>query len=241
MQTVCFRKPDGSIIEFRKFNPYHDRLGRFASADGAGISRSMVGFVRSGRFDLAAAKADYRKFLQSVPEKNRIYLEQALKTVGFREVDLPDVVFGYSEKRDAILYNPQNPAFAAYDSRVALTHELAHRIDHYFVHSSEQAEFGKTIQKAKALFERNPEQWVEFCKKNDEEGFLSDIMSAICRDEYEFAVGHPASYWNPKTQVQETFANLFALETYEDGEKLAMLRTSFPELMKAFESLEFNI
>lgn len=36
-EQIVFRRSDGSaIVFFRKYNPYHDRLGRFASADGAG-------------------------------------------------------------------------------------------------------------------------------------------------------------------------------------------------------------
>lgn len=34
VKNICFLKADGGIIEFKKFNPYHDRRGRFASADG---------------------------------------------------------------------------------------------------------------------------------------------------------------------------------------------------------------
>lgn len=35
-KKIVFLKRDGGIIEFEKFNPYHDRRGRFASAGGAG-------------------------------------------------------------------------------------------------------------------------------------------------------------------------------------------------------------
>lgn len=238
VKTIRFLKADGGIIEFKKFNPYHDRLGRFASANGAaGAFRTMGDFVQNGKFNLRAAKADYRKFLQSVPERNRIYLEQALETVGFRQVNRPEIVFGYVPDKDEIWYNSDDPSFPDYDLRVVLTHELGHRIDHYFVKAEEQKEFIAAIQQAKARFDRKPEQWVRFCEKNDEEGFLSDIMSAICEGNYEFPTGHPASYWNSKTQAQETFANLFGLEAYHDSEKIALLRNRFPELMKAFESL----
>lgn len=33
-KRVIFQKEDGSTVEFRKFNPFHDSLGRFASAHG---------------------------------------------------------------------------------------------------------------------------------------------------------------------------------------------------------------
>lgn len=33
-KRVIFKKEDGSTVEFRKFNPFHDSLGRFASAHG---------------------------------------------------------------------------------------------------------------------------------------------------------------------------------------------------------------
>lgn len=33
VHTIVFCKSDGSIIEFEKFNPYHDQLGRFSTAN----------------------------------------------------------------------------------------------------------------------------------------------------------------------------------------------------------------
>lgn len=240
-KTIRFLKADSGIIEFKKFNPYHDRLGRFASANGAAaIFRSMADFMRpGGQFDLEAAKEDYRKFLQSVPEKNRMYLEQAMETVDFQEVNHPDVVFGYSEKRDAILYNPKNPAFAAYDSRVVLTHELGHRIDYtMFIESRENQEFSRAIQGGEKVVLTRAQEFVTFCEQQDEDGFLSDIFSAVCKDKTRFPFWHDESYWSePGNRQKETFANLFALEAYRDTEKLELLETNLPELIEAYRKM----
>lgn len=45
-KQVVFRKKDGGEIVFGKFNPYHDRLGRFTSAAGAG---AVIPDKRGGR------------------------------------------------------------------------------------------------------------------------------------------------------------------------------------------------
>lgn len=194
-----------------------------------------------GSFNLDAAKEDYRNFLQSVPEKNRMYLEQSLDAVGFEQTKLKASAFGYSAKKDSIVYDPSHPMFSSYDFRTALTHELGHRIDRYFVHSTEQSEFVTAIQGAEEVFTAEPDFFAEYCEQKDMDGFLSDIMSAICKGRYRIQGGHRESYWTSENQAREIFANLFGMEAYDDAEKLALLEEYFHDLMKSFHELEFQI
>ena len=68
-----------------------------------------------GSFDLEAAKTDYEKFLQTVPERNRMYLQQAAAAVEYEQRQLRRSPFGYYAKEDLILYDPTHPAFAGHD------------------------------------------------------------------------------------------------------------------------------
>lgn len=200
------------------------------------VFRSMSEFQDSdGKFDLEAAKKDFRKFLQSVPEKNKIYLEAAMDGVEFQKDKHPKLVFGYEPKQDVIFYNPNHPAFKNYDFRVTLTHELGHRIDYkMFVESWENQSFSSAISKAKSIMEENLPRFIEFTK-HDTEGFLSDILSALCEDDYRFDMFHEKSYWmKPGNKEKDIFANLFSLETFRDDKKMMFLKNNFPELLEAY-------
>ena len=204
--------------------------------------QTMGEYIRAdGTFDLNRAKTDYEKFLQSAPEKNRMYLQQALDGAEFERTNRPDVVFAYRAKRDAVQYNPEHPFFEEYNLPLVLTHELGHRIDRWFVHSAEQSEFVSAIRNAKAAFDKSPDLFIRFCKQKDKDGFLSDIMSAVCRGGYKLPAGHDAAYWTPDRQAKEIFTNLFALETYNDAEKLAFLKKHFPALMEAFNGFGYLV
>ena len=66
-------------------------------------------------------------------------------------------------------------------------------------------------------------------------------MSAVCRGGYKLPAGHDAAYWTPDRQAKEIFTNLFALETYNDAEKLAFLKKHFPALMEAFNGFGYLV
>ena len=194
-----------------------------------------------GRLDQERVKQDYRKFLQGVPEKNRMYLEQTLGVAEFEMCEEPEVIFSYDKGKDRFVYNPQNSVLGYYDITVLFTHDLAHRIDRFFVRAAENTRFTEAIQEAKKVVDANPELFIQFCKENDREGFCSDILSALCKGEYKFPMGHNAGYWNQSLQAEEIFANLFSMETYQDTEKMEFLRKHFPELIASFEALDFYI
>ena len=133
-----------------------------------------------GTFRLEAANADYSKiFLPTVPEKNRMYLQQAADAVDYLITDDPRISLGYSAKLDAIIYNPHHPMFARQDWDTAITHDLAHRIDRWFVNSSEVDAFKKAIKAVQTVSPENWEKIVEYCQEKDREGFLSDTIDAL--------------------------------------------------------------
>lgn len=194
-----------------------------------------------GSFDLERAKEEYRKFLTTVPEKNRLYLQQSFEAVAYREHKLPGTAFGYLEKRDTIYYDISDAGFWRINFAVANTHELAHRIDSMFVNSWENAEFSKAIQDAKRIIRTDPEKFIDFCELRDKEGFLSDIMDAVCESEYKFPARHGKEYWNGTgssgRKEKEIFANLFSLESFNDREKIEFLKTHFGEMLDAFADI----
>lgn len=188
-----------------------------------------------GEFDIASALSDYKDFLTSVPEKNRIYLEQSVNAVEYMSKKLNTASFGYSESADAIYYDPSKAEFWDYEFAVSNTHELAHRIDTFFVESPKDGAFSSAIHNAKNIIDVNPKQFVEYCKDNDRTGFLSDTLDAISAGKYNFRIGHDETYWVQKGNAEkEIFANLFSMETFNDIDKLKYFQKHFPEIMEAY-------
>ena len=125
------------------------------------------------------------------------------------------------------------------DFTAANTHELSHRIDSMFVHSAENEAFHIAIQDAKSVFEGQVENIVDYCVQNDKDGFLSDIMDAICESKHLLPMRHGAEYWKKQgVKEKEIFANLYSLQVFQDEEKLNFLNKYFKEVMIAFEMLE---
>lgn len=194
-----------------------------------------------GSFDMEAAKKDYKNFLPSVPEKNRIYLAFVVERVQHVITDDSDVIFAYDGSMDEILYNPNNSKFYKYDFRIVETHELAHKTDKYFVRSPRQPDFVSAVQNSRAILDANPNFFIQYCSENDRDGSLSDVFSALCSGEYEFSLGHPPAYWTPDLQVMECFANIFTLEAIADTKKIQFLEEHFPDLIAAYRRLEFFV
>ena len=194
----------------------------------------------TGAFDAELAKKDYEIFLTSVPEKHRMFLLQSLNSVEYEEQTLSSGPFGYSPGSDKILFDTSRTDFWGIDFRVANTHELAHRIDCFFVQSHEKQEFSGAIISAKRAIAANPGKFIAFCQANDEEGFLSDVLSAITDGDYRFPFGHDKEYWAiPGNKEREVFANLFSIEVFQDKRKLAFIRENFPELFRAFSKMDY--
>lgn len=192
---------------------------------------------RGGDFDLDAAKEDYRSFLQSVPEKNRMYLEQALDAVEYRKTKNKGVSFGYSAKSDAMVYNPSSTQLSNMDFAVSMTHELAHRVDEFFTRSWEGEGFSQAIGAGKEIIAQNPQEFTDYAEQNDKDGPLSDILAAISEEKYDFPFHHDAAYWaQDGNKEKEIFANLYTLETLQDTEKLHWFQSKFPDIWSAYQS-----
>ena len=195
---------------------------------------------QSGEFDLDTAKEDYLSLLQSAPEKNRIYLEQALDAVEYRKTQNQNVTFGYSAKNDALVYNPSAPGFSDLDFSVAMNHELSHRVDEFLANSWENQDFSGAIAAGKEIIRQNPQEFLDYAKHNDKDGPLSDILDAISESEYRFPFRHDADYWGQEgVKEKEIFANLFTLEALQDTEKLHWFREHFPDIWSAYQTFEF--
>ena len=190
-----------------------------------------------GSFNLEKAMAAYQDFLTIVPEKNRLYLQQAFETVSYEPHKLPNSPFGYLEKHDTVYYDEGNPYFWDFELIPANTHELSHRIDAMFVASWENQAFSEAIQKAKTIIDTDSEKFTSFCR-NDQEGFLSDICDAICESDFKFPAYHGKEYWagtgSAGRKEKEIFANLFSLEAFGDQKKLDFFKTNFPEIWETF-------
>ena len=195
-----------------------------------------------GDFDLQSALDDYRRFLQNVPKKCRISLESSMDSVAYKIAPQLSVPMGYSPSTDCIRYNPKHPRFYTYNSTALFTHELAHRIDNTYVEAYKNKAFTRAIENSREILEQNIEKYQDFCCKNFNNGFLSDIFSAICEDDYVFPANHSKAYWQKKhTKEAEIFANLFSLETFRDVDSLQLLKNDFTELFEAYNDLEYLI
>lgn len=196
----------------------------------------------AGEFDIDRAKSDYSDFLTTAPERHRMYLQQAYESVGYEQRKLREAAFGYSMRDDVIYYDASNPDFWFMDFAVANTHELAHRIDAYFVNAADNKAFHDAIVNAKQIIAEDPQMFVDYSLKNDLDGFLSDVLSAIDGGEHKFFAGHAAEDWQTEgSQEREIYANLFSLEACNDQEKLQFIKKHFPEIYEAYMDLEYEV
>lgn len=198
--------------------------------------------TEKGDFNLTEARKDYAQFLTSAPEKNRILLEQSFSSVEYEKTKLKTAPFGYSPSQDKVLYDPARNDFWQMDFTTANTHELAHRIDSFFVRSSENKALQEAILNAQKAIKSTPEKYLTYCAGHDKRGFLSDICSAISENAYDFPAGHPAEYWQKAgVKEKEVFANLFSMETFAEKENLDFIRDNFPDVFKAYQSMDFEV
>lgn len=187
-----------------------------------------------GTLDVQKLQDDYQAFTQQMDVGCRAYLTQAISSVEFEGRKLPDgSQFGYSPSRDKIFYDPSQPSFGDMDLSIVATHELAHRIDSQFVNIAENEDFRQNVAASKQLIDTNPEKFQNYCRKNDEDGFLSDICSAVCEGKYTFPQGHEKEYWKQLgNKEKEIFANYYSLKAFKDTDKLNFLKENFPEVFQ---------
>lgn len=188
-----------------------------------------------GTLDVQKLQDDYQAFTQQMDVGCRAYLTQAISSVEFEGRKLPDgSQFGYSPSRDKIFYDPSQPSFGDMDLSIVATHELAHRIDSQFVNVAESEDFRQNVAASKQLIDTDPEKFQNYCTKNDIEGFLSDICSAVCEGEYEFPQEHDKHYWQVQgNKEKEIFANYYSLKTFMDTEKIDFLKENLSEVYQS--------
>lgn len=217
------------------------------SGEGGGSSKlsskSMPAkkYVTSdGKMDVDTLRKDYDEFTQEMDEGCRTYLKQSMDSVEFKSAKLTeDSPFGYSPSLDAFCYDTSRKSFHDIDLSVVTTHELAHRIDSHFVNAAENEEFRQKVSDSKQLIDSDPERFQKFCIENDEEGFLSDICSAVCEGDYEFEYGHLPSSWKQEgVKEREIFANYYSLVAFKDNQKLDFLKDNLPEIFDCCDSIK---
>lgn len=117
---------------------------------------------------------------------------------------------------------------------VVTTHELAHRIDSQFVKVDENEGFRQKVAESKKLIDAAQEKFRNYCRKHDEDGFLSDICSAVCEGKYEFPQEHDKRYWQIQgNKEKEIFANYYSLKAFKDTDKINFLKENLPEIFQS--------
>lgn len=195
----------------------------------------------NGTFDFGQARADYENFLTSVPEKNRMYLQQSFNSVSYYEGSRNNSPFIYVVEDDEVWYDPSNSSFWNYTFVEANTHELAHRIDNFFAQSSDSGEFASAINAATDFVLNNPRKYVDYCWDHSENSFLADIIDALSKGTLNLPAGHGAKYWSGAQgeihKRKEIFANIFSMESLSQSDDLTFLKDSFPEIYQAYLKL----
>ncbi len=195
----------------------------------------------NGTFDFGQARADYENFLTSVPEKNRMYLQQSFGSVSYYEGDVYNRPFAYIPEDDAIWYDSGNRSFWNYTFIEANTHELSHRIDNFFARSANSEEFANAINIAKNSILKDPGKYVDYCWGHSDNPFFADIIDALSQGTVSLPAGHGPKYWSGAQgeirKRKEIFANLFSMEALSKSEDLAFFAGSFPEIYDAYLKL----
>ena len=185
-----------------------------------------------GRLDVQKLQDDYQTFTQQMDAPCQAYLQTMMQAVEFKQGNLPkNTPFGYSKSKDAFYYDTTQPSFNDLDFSIVTTHELSHRIDKLFLNVENDTNFVEKVKGAKQTIDSDPKKFQQFCIDNDEEGFLSDICSAVSESKYEFPQEHSEEYWKREgIKESEIFANFYSLVAFKDTQKLDFLRENLPEV-----------
>ena len=195
----------------------------------------------NGAFDIEAAKSDYSKFLEQTPKRVQPVLRYAFDSTPFVETQDKNIVFAYSSKQEAILYNPKGDNFNDYRFVISASHELGHRVDDMLKFTKGNKTLSSAVNTAAKTMEEKRWKFVDYSWENDEDGFISDIFSAVDMSDI-YAAGHKKEYWQkPGIREAEIYANLFGLEVVNDVKKLQYLRKHFPEIMQEYDKMEFEV
>lgn len=193
-----------------------------------------------GRLDVQKLQDDYQAFTQQMDAPCQAYLQTMMQAVEFKSAKLSeDAPFGYSPSKDAFYYDTSRKSFHDIDLSIVTTHELSHRIDKLFLNVENDTNFVEKVKGAKQTIDSDPKKFQKFCIENDEEGFLSDICSAVCEGDYEFEYGHLPSSWKQEgVKEREIFANYYSLVAFKDNQKLDFLKDNLPEIFDCCDSIK---
>lgn len=226
---------------------HEGRPGKVGSSGGGGSSSKLSSksmpakkYVTSdGKMDVDTLRKDYDEFTQEMDEGCRTYLKQSMDSVEFKSAKLTeDSPFGYSPSRDAIYYDTSQKSIQDIDLSIVTTHELAHRIDNQFVNVAENEDFRQKVSNSKKQIDADRKKFQQFCKE-DKEGFISDICSAISEGKYSFRYEHPEEYWKKEgNKEKEIFANYYSLVAFRDIPKLDFLKKNLPEVYESCEKIK---
>lgn len=226
---------------------HEGRPGKVGGSGGGGSSSKLSSksmpakkYVTSdGKMDVDTLRKDYDEFTQEMDEGCRTYLKQSMDSVEFKSAKLTeDSPFGYSPSRDAIYYDTSQKSIQDIDLSIVTTHELAHRIDNQFVNVAENEDFRQKVSNSKKQIDADRKKFQQFCKE-DKEGFISDICSAISEGKYSFRYEHPEEYWKKEgNKEKEIFANYYSLVAFRDIPKLDFLKKNLPEVYESCEKIK---
>ena len=127
-----------------------------------------------------------------------------------------NAAFQYREDLDVITYNPNAPEFDLFDLNFVQAHELSHRMDILEYNSFDNQKFQTAIEKCRTKVADNADEiakWFEAGGKYENEYAISDIISALSKNNIAVPVGHRDEYWEQSVNVSlELFANISAID-----------------------------
>lgn len=193
---------------------------------------------------------DYRdkfeeEYLKNVSEKHRkalLYASDNCMNYARDDENDKNLIYAYSEKLDAFLYNTLHPNFKFYDFNESYSHELSHYLDYHFFKSFENKNFIKCIEEntysieyVESSLKKYHIDLMDF-KQNKE---ISDIISAITLNKINLKAGHATPYWQKKgNREKEVFVNLFNLEVQDKQTTLDFVRETFSDIWSAYVEIK---
>ena len=191
-----------------------------------------------GRFDKEVALEKYKKFLLSVPEENRMYLQYYADNTEFLQDLTSKSAAAYSPRLDAVVYNDSFEDFWSYDLEEVITHELAHRADRLLFHSVDNEKFSNAISAAseKMLEPNQLDAFLSEYAAEIKDPCFSDIVSALFVKRHPLIpAGHSEKYWSvPGNKEREVFAELFTLQSLRNHRALQIIENEFPEMYRTY-------
>lgn len=134
----------------------------------------------------------------------------------YRQNDIMEIAFMYSEDDDVIYYNPNAEYFNLYDLSYVQAHELTHRMDLREYEAFNNEKFSKAVDICRQKVISNADEiqeWFNKGGKYEDDFAFSDIISALSNNRIKVEVGHTDAYWSDRKNVLlEIFANISAID-----------------------------